>query len=231
MNNKVLDKVQKLIDLAGNNPSQEEAESAMMMAQSLLAKNGLEMSDLPGEKSSVFLGTTERGHGPMPVWWKRVIANTLARNFRCKSYTVKYKGGGSALLFVGLKQDLEVCLWVRELAFRACADQTSLYVARKKQECFFWSKKLAARYRNDFRRGWIGGLDDAFARNVAKMSEEHALVIVESPEVDEWVESQGDVQEGKVSKPVSAGSLDAMMNGRRAGMRFSYKKELEAKDG
>lgn len=48
--NKIADKIQKLLSLAGNNPSKEEAQAALLKAQKLMAQYNIEQSDLNGEE-------------------------------------------------------------------------------------------------------------------------------------------------------------------------------------
>lgn len=48
--NKMLEKVQKLLALAGNNPSEQEAKAAAMKAQKLIAQYNLDMSALSSEE-------------------------------------------------------------------------------------------------------------------------------------------------------------------------------------
>lgn len=40
--NKIADKIQKLLSLAGNNPSQEEAQAALLKAQKLMAQYNID---------------------------------------------------------------------------------------------------------------------------------------------------------------------------------------------
>ena len=42
-NERIIKRIEKLLSLAGNNPSQEEAQSAMLMAQKLMAEHNLSM--------------------------------------------------------------------------------------------------------------------------------------------------------------------------------------------
>ena len=48
--NKMLEKVKKLLALAGNNPSEEEAQAAALKAQELIAQYNLDMSQDTGVK-------------------------------------------------------------------------------------------------------------------------------------------------------------------------------------
>ena len=46
---KILEKIEKLLALAGNNPSEKEAISAALKAQELMAKYNIELADLEGK--------------------------------------------------------------------------------------------------------------------------------------------------------------------------------------
>ena len=47
---KIADKIQKLLSLAGNNPSAEEAKAALLKAQQLMAEYNMSEADLTGEE-------------------------------------------------------------------------------------------------------------------------------------------------------------------------------------
>lgn len=47
---KMLDKVKKLLALAGNNPSESEAKSALLKANQLIAQYSLDLSNETGDK-------------------------------------------------------------------------------------------------------------------------------------------------------------------------------------
>ena len=46
MNEKIIEKIRKCLELANNNPSEEEAKSAALMAQKLIAKYDISMADV-----------------------------------------------------------------------------------------------------------------------------------------------------------------------------------------
>lgn len=47
---KIADKIQKLLNLAGNNPNEEEAQAALLKAQKLMAQYNLDIESLGGEE-------------------------------------------------------------------------------------------------------------------------------------------------------------------------------------
>ena len=78
--NKIADKIQKLLSLAGNNPSQEEAQAALMKAQKLMADYNVSMSDLhPGEasfKCSLEIANVKANPRDNAIQW--IISNAFA---------------------------------------------------------------------------------------------------------------------------------------------------------
>ena len=90
MNEKIIEKIKKCLELANNNPSAEEAKSAALMAQKLLAKYNISMSDIED--------VAQEQIEESPVWfkdlvtwgvvrgWKYELAEIVASNFRCKRF-------------------------------------------------------------------------------------------------------------------------------------------------
>lgn len=104
-NEKIIVKIKKVLELAKNNPSPEEAKAAALQAQKLLAKYHIDMAevediDLDASESidevKVFVGTGKK--------WKYTLAGIIARNFRCRHFYY----GKSTVVFYGHKTDAEV---------------------------------------------------------------------------------------------------------------------------
>ena len=65
-----IEKIKKLLALAGNNPSEEEAQAAMLKAQELLLQNGLTMEEVTSHGEPAKKEVTEEkldGRGPQPA--------------------------------------------------------------------------------------------------------------------------------------------------------------------
>ncbi len=85
-NQEVIEKVKKLFALAGNNPSEKEAESAMLKAQELLLSHDLSIGDVdafdePAQKE-VVEGALNSDGAKTVAGWKINISNAIARYFR-----------------------------------------------------------------------------------------------------------------------------------------------------
>lgn len=76
---KIADKIQKLLNLAGNNPNEEEAKSALLKAQELMAKYNIEQSDLNGSEEIKYSLEMCKGKvGPRTKKLCVIIANSFA---------------------------------------------------------------------------------------------------------------------------------------------------------
>lgn len=122
----ILDKVKKILALAGNNPSEEEAKSAALKAQQLLAKYNLSMKDLGDdaeEKEELVFKSYTTG---VDKAWKYGLSAVVAKNFRCR--VVWY--GKKMLSFYGFSTDTEIAYQVFEFLFKTC-EKRSRYTADK----------------------------------------------------------------------------------------------------
>lgn len=107
---KMVDKVRKLLALAGNNPAEGEAKSALMMANKLIAKYNLDLSEETGEKVEyVVLGAKHSNN----EGYRTRLASVIAPSFRCKTVMV-----GNTVHFFGRKQDAESCVEVFNYVYR-----------------------------------------------------------------------------------------------------------------
>lgn len=125
---KMIEKIKKMLKLAENNPSQEEALSAALQAQKLMAKYNIHEDDVTLEEikdeiDSVFSAQKHNSH---LLSWRKSLASIVARNFRCKCYV-----SGKDIVFRGYKKDAEIALEVyltlytigNQLASKAYAEQ------------------------------------------------------------------------------------------------------------
>ena len=108
--NAMLEKVKKLMALAGNNPSEEEAKAALMKANALIAKYNLDLSKDTGVKVEYALvGATHSNN----EGYRTSLACVLADSFRCKAIMI-----GNKVHFFGRKQDAEACVEVFNYVYR-----------------------------------------------------------------------------------------------------------------
>lgn len=146
----MIERVKKLLALAGNNPSEEEAKSALMMANRLIAKYNLDLSEETGEKVeySVLPATHANNNG-----YRIPLATTIAPSFRCKVIMV-----GNTVHFFGRKQDAEACVEVYNYVYRVSRSLAQKLERKAKKEGRS-IHGLANSYWNGFVRGIKQELD------------------------------------------------------------------------
>ena len=108
-NNKIIDKIEKLISLSGSS-NENEARAAMLKAQELMAKYEIDREQIKGEeKERPVVGFTSSPHREE---WIHMVSAVIAENFRCRSISiVKNNSGGSfRIRFYGYEEDAEICI-------------------------------------------------------------------------------------------------------------------------
>lgn len=173
MDNNILGRVRKLIELSRANNSAAEAASAAAMAADLMFKYSIGEADLE-------VGTTERqpedvveesvmkeGRQRREVW-KGVLANTLARAFGCRCYTSKGLGEVKIQVF-GLQSAVQT---VNYMFGYLC-----LEINRLGEEAFARNSdgSHGKTFKNSFRMGAI----NTIATRLAEQTAAHAVTVRE----------------------------------------------------
>lgn len=218
-NQKVIDKIKKLLALSENNPSEQEAESAMLTAQRLMAEHGIVIDDVKqavvGE-SEVISGHTEF-MARMP-WWHRALVKVIAPNFKC-DYTIHSlrKNGrlaGRAARFFGHPEDVEICKTVYCYAVRQAGWLADVYAREYKRRS---NVSSVNGIKNDFLNGFICGIRDKFKEQIEKNG--WGLIVVCDEAVRQACEKEviGKIRGSSIR---CAGSPAAKAAGYRKGKQF-----------
>ncbi|MED4572828.1 DUF2786 domain-containing protein [Brevibacillus agri] len=224
MNENILRKVRKALALASNNPSEQEAQAAMLMAQRVLAEHGLSIQDVEEheekqDKNVIHEHATEYGK---TIWWKKSLSATIAENFRCFSYVNK-KCGASQIRFVGLDSDVSLAIEIFKFACEAIKYHLSKY-RQELKESGYWKAEITYLV-NDYLRGYLHGLDQKFKEQVEKNN--WGLVLVK----DALVVQERESMKMKKAKPIGAsfgGDHGAYERGFTDGKSFDSSKKMIA---
>lgn len=184
MNNNITERIKKLLALAGNNPSKEEAQAAMMKAQALMAKYNLSQEsfqDSPKNSEAISLDVPG-GHSTQ---WKRILAKIIANNFKC-DVLVKT---GYGLTFIGLEQDLQICVSVYNYATDVL-DKGMHKLRRTYRKQGLSTEGISG----DYAQGFIQGIRDKFNEQVEENG--WALVLVKPEAV---ISKVNEISSGKSS--------------------------------
>ena len=143
---KILDKVKKLLALAGNNPSEEEAKAASLKAQQLMAEYNLTLTEAEDDKKLEFANASYACG--VDNQWKYELAAVVAKNFRCEHYWL----GKRTLVFFGYYTDCEIAKEVFALLFKTCKKRMT-QVADKAYAETGTSKGVRYSYTKGFVKG------------------------------------------------------------------------------
>lgn len=174
-NEKIIKKVKNLLDLANNNPSENEAIAAALKAQELMAKYNIDSSAINGEEDSkeFFHAKYIIGAGHEMKKWKVKLSAIIARNFRVKTYFSRQD-----VVFYGYKKDAEIAVEVFKFLYEAGNKFSVRYYTKCKKE-----GKNTKGVMNAYLCGFCKGIEEALDKQCT------ALMIVVPKEVNESFEA------------------------------------------
>lgn len=170
MSEKIIEKVQNLLELAYDAPNDEEGQTALLMAQRLMVKHNLSMSDVTTARKRDKIGETVGTWEYRLPWWQEKLAAILGKNFRCQTIRRRFPDDGiTQIIFFGYHSDAELCTKVYEGAI--------LYLKYRLKRLFPTITKARWKdYKKSYLLGFLDGLNQRFKTQV-QSSEEFALMI------------------------------------------------------
>jgi len=201
---KVISKIQKLFNLAENNPSEEEAASALKQARVLLIKYNLSEDEIDAVESSTS-GSLEGGDSVVVLKtgrihsWVHGLVNVVCAYFNVKCY--HQKSTKSRITFYGVKINSEAAGYAFQSIFSQVQALAKKYKPSKKDFEFqgyytdFSIYSVKARF--EYREGVISGLMKSV--NEIKQNEEEefeaekitALAVRSEDVARDWLAAQG----------------------------------------
>ena len=176
MDNKIIEKIQNLLELSYDAPNDEEGQTTLLMAQRLMVKHNLSMSDLATAKPQNNIGETLGTWEYSLPWWQEKLAAILGANFRCRTIRErKRKEGITRIKFFGYHSDAELCSKVYEAAI--------LYLKyRLKRLLPTVPKAHWTDYKKSYLLGFLESLDQRF-KDQSQSSEAFSLMVQVPAEV------------------------------------------------
>lgn len=176
MDNKIIDKIQNLLELSYDAPNDEEGQTALLMAQKLMVKHNLSMRDLAAAKPKNNIGETLGTREYRLPWWQEKLAAILGPNFRCQTIRRRYrKEGVTQMIFFGYHSDAELCSKVYEGAILYL--KYRLKRLRPTIPRAYWKN-----YKKSYLIGFLEGIDQRF-KEQSQSSEEFSLMVQVPAEV------------------------------------------------
>ena len=183
---KMIEKIKKMMALAENNPSEEEALSAALQAHKLMMKYNIHESEVTLEevKEDIVSIFSEQKHNSSLHKWRKQLGAIVARAFRCKCYI-----SGKDVVFRGYKDDAQLALDVYLM----------LYTVGDRLGSKAYTEQLAETGSgkgayNSFVVGFLYGVRDAFDEQCT------ALMVITPKEVeDDWESFSAHMKTSKTS--------------------------------
>lgn len=181
--NQILDKISKALRLGNNNTNENEAQSAILAAQRLMAKYHVSEEDVndflnENEKQDAQVIEENADNEMNNDKWKRRLMITISKNFRCDVF---YRGG--KLIIVGAKEDILVSKRVYLYAKQAILNSFKQFF-KENYENYSINNSIRNKYKREFAFGFIKGLSEKFEEQ--KADSELSLVVV-NPKVKEYL--------------------------------------------
>ena len=112
MNDALIQKLKKLLALAGNNPSQQEAEAALSKAQALAIENGIDLALIGSNEDEEAIVRENMEFGQRLPTVNVYISNVLTKFFNVRIITSGGRYGGRKLIFIGKQSDINTAKYV-----------------------------------------------------------------------------------------------------------------------
>ena len=145
MNNNIIERLKKLLALAGNNTSQSEAEAALAKAQSIAIEHGINLAML-GEsqaESETQIIRDEMEFGQRLPTVSNYVCNVLIKFFNVRIITSGGRNSGRKLIFVGKRGDINtakyIYTWLAEIMVQCWRNyyKNSSGVALRHKQSYF----------------------------------------------------------------------------------------------
>ena len=173
---KIIAKIKNLMELAQDNQSDEEGQTAILMAQKLMLKHDINLAQVEVQEETKFETSASVGKSSRRIlWWEKDMAVVIATNFRC--YVINQRNTylrTSEILFFGEKEDSIMAAKIYEAAL--------IYIRYR-------IKRLPVKtpeYKNSYLMGFIISLGERFEKQV----EEFGLMVVPKKEVLEELQKE-----------------------------------------
>lgn len=210
MANNIADKIQKLLNLAGNNPNEQEAKAALLKAQKLMAQYNVDMDGLQSEVSFKYeLVTTKvKAHK-----LNNALANIIGGSFACKVIIFDGK-----LSFFGREDNAKAAASAHEFAFgvmKKGGDKAT------RDNGYTPGHSGAAHYYNSYVMGFLSGLKATMDAQTV------ALAVVVPQDVNDKFEERFTERKNFKSTGIKAAyGRSAYEAGRRDGSTVMGKRSL-----
>jgi hypothetical protein len=170
---KIVKKIQKLLNLSGNNPNAAEAESAFLKAQELMLQHKIEESELNKDTKKTMRIISAYCEEPANTVWARQLARLLAKNFACMYYLNRTHKNSTVPTFFGEEEDAETCKGLYDYAVIWLNKSACNYATNMRNKF-----GIVKGVKQDYIVGFLKGLEDKFKEQTEGNAKYELMVII-----------------------------------------------------
>lgn len=213
---KIIQTIRKVLELSKNNPSEEEAKSAALKAQELLAKYHIDMKEVESIDIDTVESIEEVRVTLQAKKWKYKLATIVANNFRCKHFYI----GKGILVFYGHKTDADVAAETFKYLFNV-----GNRLAGREVDRVFAETGTSTNVYNSFVAGFCAGIEEALGEQCL------ALMIVTPEDVktkfEEMTKNWGTMSGGSLRIGLNSHCQNAYESGKTEGRHAVRSRQIE----
>lgn len=192
VNDKILQKIRNLLELAEDGQNDEESQTALLMAQKLMLKHKISQKEVNATESAEIVLKSLSVYKRI-YWWEKSLATVIAQNFRVMHYVQSNRlpfqsSTVRKIVLMGFPEDVELAFEIFHLAAESMKHHASIHLKDNQD-----SNLAIVDLRKAYYLGFIDGLKEKFnAQREAMISENdaYALVIQVPNEVQEAFDDQ-----------------------------------------
>lgn len=213
---KIIQTIRKILELSKNNPSEEEAKSAALKAQEMLAKYHIDMREVESIDIDAVESIEEVRVDIPAKKWKYRLAQIVADNFRCRHFYI----GKGTLVFYGHKTDADIASETFKYLFNV-----GNRLAGREVDRVFGETGTSANVYNSFVAGFCKGIEEGLSQQC------QALMIVTPEDVKtafaEKAKTMKDMNCGAMRIGVNQHCRDAYESGKTEGRHAVRSRQIE----
>lgn len=215
---KIIQTIRKILELSKNNPSEEEAKSAALKAQEMLAKYHIDMREVESIDIDAIDSIDEVRVNIPAKKWKYELARIVANNFRCRHFYI----GKGILVFYGHKTDADIAAETFKYLFNV-----GNRLAGRAVDKVFGETGTSTNVYNSFVAGFCAGIEEVLNQQC------QALMIVTPEDVktsfEERAKSMKNMTCGAMRVGVNKHCAEAYENGKTEGRHaMGKRKQIES---
>ena len=177
----IKDRIAKLLTLAGNNPSESEAQAALLKARELMAEHKLRPEEVQkGENIKVIRECIGLTCTKMTDAWLPPLCSTIAKHYCCIAFRRhEARAKHVTMYLVGLEEDFALCKRIILYAYSCVKDRCDALRREKKRQG--WDARSIREVCNAYGVGFQSGLKAAYDEQDAEHQEWGLVLAIPQP--------------------------------------------------